>query len=1029
MSVLMLHLSDLHIKGEDDKILKKHKLISSVLIPHLPTASAVFIVISGDIAQSGKKIEYERALRLFRDLVNDIKAEKSIPVEVIVAPGNHDCDFSGDLAVRNSVLKDIPSHVGNIPSSLIIEATRIQANYFEFRERLISNDSLIFNDPLWSIQSFSIEGKQIWFDSLNTSWMSTIKEQQGGLLFPFEIFKDDFKPSDADLRISVLHHPLNWFNQANYHEFRTFIQSLEDIIITGHEHEGNAGVRDEARSGQCAFIEGGVLQTAHNSEMSEFNLIILNLESQQMSCEHFSLQEDTYCGTGAEGWLPIRNLPERVGLDFELTNEFSKTLTDPGATYRHPDKKNLRLDDFYVFPDLDLPTSERGKKTQISPLGKKKNSSTLTRVDALETDILLEGDENAGKTSLLYKLFSSYYAQDYLPLYLDARHVKSSTPAELRKLFSSTIEKQYGKKNVVAFEQASSQKKILLLDNYDNLPLNPEHKKRFQAYIATGFRARVMTVGENFEILEFVATEDSLWIANCTHYRILPFGYERRGELVKKWNTLGSSEVLTDDQWLQACYQAEKLIETARLQHIATTVPILVLSLLQANSSGVFKEQHNSSFAHYFYFLIIGALENADVPESRFAIYLAFGTHLSWFIKQHGISHEITESQFFKFCKEYSTEWTLTNPSEMSATLIQARILDKHGDTYSFTYLYAYYYFLGRYTSAFIHKPEVKEYLQYCMENLYARECANTLLFLAHHSDNSYVIDGVTKTLSEHFHGVLPVTFSKTDVKTISALIANAPDLVYLNKIPAEKRIEGHKYQDENDNGHDGLLDEPRQTGEERGFIEEFISFTKTAEIAGVLLTNQFASLTRAKKNASIQLVFDTSLKAIRVFYELFENDQEQLLRLLATKLQSKNRELTPAEAEIQVRNAIAWILRIISTSFIIKAGTHLTSPDLRDNVRDVVGSNPTQALRLVEVSQILEGPGSLPRAALLAIIKEEKDNPCVMSVLQLLILKRLYMYDTVHEDKHWAIATFRLSAKGNVIASKAGRSQDQRKF
>ena len=126
----MLHLSDLHIKGEDDKILKKHKLISSVLIPHLPTASAVFIVISGDIAQSGKKIEYERALRLFRDLVNDIKAEKSIPVEVIVAPGNHDCDFSGDLAVRNSVLKDIPSHVGNIPSSLIIEATRIQANRY-----------------------------------------------------------------------------------------------------------------------------------------------------------------------------------------------------------------------------------------------------------------------------------------------------------------------------------------------------------------------------------------------------------------------------------------------------------------------------------------------------------------------------------------------------------------------------------------------------------------------------------------------------------------------------------------------------------------------------------------------------------------------------------------------------------------------------------------------------------------------------------------------------------------------------------
>jgi hypothetical protein len=446
-------------------------------------------------------------------------------------------------------------------------------------------------------------------------------------------------------------------------------------------------------------------------------------------------------------------------------------------------------------------------------------------------------------------------------------------------------------------------------------------------------------------------------------------------------------------------------------------VPIFVLSLLQAASSGVSKEIHNSSLAHYFYFLIIGALESAGVPQAAHARYIAFGTHLGWFIRTSGTSFAISERQFKKFCDDYSNDWTLTNSDDMAKVLTKARILEKNGDVYCFTYQYAYYYFLGKYASLFIDREDVKEYLSYCIENLYVRECANTLLFLAHHSENSVVLDAVTAALQAHLVPGSPVTFSKADVARVASLMSSAPALVYQIKDPVETRKELHAYQDRNDSGEDGLLDQPKGTGKRKDFIEELISLSKTLEILGILLTNQFSSLSREKKNSSIQLMFESSLKVINSFYSFFSENPERLIQDLTKNIRARISTLDADKAEAGVRRAIAWLLRLISTGWVIKAGQHVGSPDLEDNVAQVVEANPTLAFRLVQIAQMLNRPGALPQATLTSIVKGQEDNPCVMAVLQILVLNRLYMYETHHEDRHWAIATFQLSSSTNTLA------------
>jgi len=65
MTIVILHLSDIHVRSAGDPILDKGEKIAACVYSDLVTAAAVFIVVSGDIAYSGKTEQYDAAIGLF----------------------------------------------------------------------------------------------------------------------------------------------------------------------------------------------------------------------------------------------------------------------------------------------------------------------------------------------------------------------------------------------------------------------------------------------------------------------------------------------------------------------------------------------------------------------------------------------------------------------------------------------------------------------------------------------------------------------------------------------------------------------------------------------------------------------------------------------------------------------------------------------------------------------------------------------------------------------------------------------------
>jgi predicted MPP superfamily phosphohydrolase len=1001
MNLLILHLSDIHLKSARDPVLKRVEAIIASLRPHLPHTGVIAIVVSGDIAQSGSKAEYAIAKRFLADLRGRLKGEVAVPSHFILAPGNHDCDFSADQAARQLVVDAVLKHAGPLPESYLKSATKVQSNFFNFRKELETKTAIVFEDQLWTTYSFSLNGFKVAFDVLNASWMSTRHEQQGGLLFPFDGYAN--RKTETDLQICVLHHPLNWYSQSNYRAFRTFIHRRSDFILTGHEHHAATREIDDAADGQSIYIEGEALQTTQLAH-SAFNILVVNTITKEYRSETVKLDGSRYEPQTHSAWDAFRPLAKRDASRLAFTDEFVTQLKDPGATLKHPSGRDLNLDDIYVYPDLDDRSDDA--KNSDKARGLSLNASFLARPDRIDSDILIQGDDESGKTRLIYKLASEYHSRGYLPLILRGDKLKSATASTITAAVEAAAIVQYGLANKTAFRQTAKAEKILLLDDFDRCSLNAERKAILITEVKEHFGRLILTVGESFEVAELFGGTDILSLAQMRHVKIMPLGNARRLELIRKRNGIGRGEATSENQFLRSCDDAEKLIEVTKLRFVASTSPIFVLSLLQATASGITSEMHNSSFAHYYYFLIIGALDRAKVAKNQLNTILSACTHLSWFIRNYGDNQLISITQFNEFVAAYSEEWTATNPMELLQILVDSRLLEQDGDTLTFTYPYSYYYFLGKYASISQGSPEVLQYIQYCLQHMYVRECANTLLFLAHHSGNSMVLENVVTAIDGHFSGKKPASLEKEDIATIASLLSQAPALKYQKVTPTEYRETNAARRDQSDHEHDGLQDKPNSST--RDLVQEIVSLSKAIEIAGTLLTHQVSNYDRKTKNSAIQSMFDGAMRAVKMFHSHFENVDE-LLKSIASRTQEKNRNLSAEQIEMNIRNAIAHLLKIVTTSFVIRAASSLRAKDLNDNILSVVQTNPTCANRLIKLAQELQHPSRLPRLEVDRLRRDEGTNPAVMGVLQLLVLQRLYMYETHHDDKDWAMGVFEL--------------------
>jgi hypothetical protein len=994
LTAVILHLSDIHIKTAKDQILQRGTSIASATFASLPAASHVFIVCSGDVAYSGAADEYEAADRLFLTIKEAIQKETDCPISFVFAPGNHDCDFGKDTITRKSLITSMEkSEVPEVDESVIDACSGIQANFFIFREKWENNPSAT-DDKLWRASVFLVEGKTIVFDCLNVSWVSKIRDDSGRLYFPVERYATQ-SFAQADVRLIVLHHPLNWFNQSIYRPFRTFVRKLAHIVISGHEHQGNVGLNVDTETQSSAYIEGCVLQSnSNNLTDSSFNVVVIDLDLGRFTSTRYEWDGSMYAPTVNGSWSDYREMPAKQDNPFALAPEFQEALDDPGAYFKHPGKLNVGLSDIYVYPDLwKVGNGEDRRRLFVS-------ARQLLLPEATADGALIEGEEKAGCTSLLYQLYRHYHEWGIVPLYIKGKDIKRVADHDIDNLIRRATEQQYGTCQIEAFMQLTLTKKLLLLDDFDDSPIRAgDVRAGLLRALRKRFGHLVVTVGDMFEMREMLDGDGSRELIELTHYKIQPFGHVLRGELISRWLSLGADGTMDEAVMLGRLDQAEKLMNAVMQKMVIPAIPLYLLTLLQsleAGRSGDFKE---SALGYYYQYLLTEAFHSSGVKSDKLTEHFQYAAYLAWEF-HHQKKRELTELDLRTFNDQFSREWVTVDFTTRLDTLLNARVLCKVGEDYAFRYPYIYYYLKGQYLSENLSDLTLRSYINQCCQHLYVRENANTVLFLAHHSNDDFVLLSIADALHNLFSSRSPVRFDG-DTLVINKVIQNTPKLSYSGEKPVEHRARRNKLQDELNDGDDGLRDSEERT-EELSLIAQMTMLFKTTEILGQVLKNQYSKIQRARKEALLEELFNGPLRAIQDFYSFFDKNPDALASEIEAAILRKGKIDDPEARKVFARKVAANLIQFVTFGFLMRAAQSANSESLREDVRAVVIKAVTPAFKIIELGILLDSPKPIPRATLRPLFMEVRNDLIASRVIQIMVLNRLYMFKTSEQDMQW---------------------------
>ena len=98
MKVLILHLSDFHLRNQTNIASDRLRLVPQAVASVELDPKAVVVAVSGDIAFSGSEAEYAIAKTDLTELLDSLKARfAGVDVHFLAVPGNHDCDLGKKL--------------------------------------------------------------------------------------------------------------------------------------------------------------------------------------------------------------------------------------------------------------------------------------------------------------------------------------------------------------------------------------------------------------------------------------------------------------------------------------------------------------------------------------------------------------------------------------------------------------------------------------------------------------------------------------------------------------------------------------------------------------------------------------------------------------------------------------------------------------------------------------------------------------------------------------------------------------------
>ena len=997
---IVVHLSDIHIKGKTDPVLSRIDVICSAVATHKAMSAdrcVVVVCVSGDLAFSGTKVEYDY-VGDFLQGISERLGKTFMDVRFFIVPGNHDCDFSETNMARDVILKSVePSKVDKNVISIL---SSVQKEFFAFVERLSSPSfcsGLTESNPMFAVSDVQLSNATIRFCGVNSSWMSLKHDVQGGRFFPLELLS--FPDQRADFVVTTGHHPDNWYESNEARKMREKLEDQSDLILLGHEHGNEYFTKMSPERLEDRYLEGGVLQDSGAAANSSFNVICIDPAHASIHTTRYKLDGDIYKPFGhPASWESYRRGKERTKDRLKIAGEIDEFLSDPGAQYTHIKRERIYLEDLFVYPDIEEVSLQKVGEA----LERKCVKSRDVRDFILSSkNLFIYGQEQSGKTSLAKMTFRALQHAGIFPIYFDFLEIsKVRRPEDISGVIEAQIEKHYpGEK--LRYQQLPQEKKAILIDGFYSYHLTQAVRRLLFAEAQKQFGHVAAFSDQLFQVEELVtygSADDSFGaIKFC---EILEFGNLLRHSLIEKWLALDDEFVESAEERDFRLTQYDARVSIVIGNKLVPSLPIFILMILQQIDANTIQTAEGGSYGYFYQVFITQALSSNLLRTVEIDTKLNYLSELGWYLFSRRVG-SVGKDELREFHKSYNARYAVELDFErLLENLIRCGQIEYSYDSIKFKYKYIFCFFVARKCAFDDKDASVISTVRGVCETPHLELHAHIILFLNYFSKNEFVIDALVGLANKLLAEDQPYTFAESPA-CLKRLGGSDPQGIFVlndESRPKENRERMLTQMDDADSHQPARKKSASHIDYfQEGDIEEQYSqiyqASKIVQLLGQILKNHAGSILGDRKIQVLNACTDLGLRHLSAVFKIIDLTIDGVVDAVTNFVLKDKDGATREGMAKKIREFCVIVIQLVAVEHLKVIGRSIGSQKLFEAYRLAkLERNNSIGHSLIDFNIRLEESRPFPLVELKAVLKDVDKKHFAKTILRLMVFRHLYL-------------------------------------
>jgi calcineurin-like phosphoesterase family protein len=996
MRIIVVQLGDIHIKSGNPVLSRAQSIRSGVRAAVGNTDEDVYVLAyTGDLAFSGSKEEYDLAEKFCADIQSAFTVSGRLPQEIFI-PGNHDLDFRDNNDARPILLESVPEQLDSLKleGTVVGQIISAQKEFFDFVER--RNGRVVpQSERLFYEHNIFLNDMRLCVKCVNTAWMSILEEEPGKLRFPVSLIADS--SVCGDIIIALLHHPYGWLEPNNARQLKARLEKTCDLIITGHEHTSSAYRKSLSEKQQLHYVEGAVLYDP-SLPRNGFNVIEIDLQERSYSMTECIWEGGSYMPSPNANHPFVRNA-NRLKSEFSNTDDFSRVLRDPGTPFRHPVQRELKLRDFFIYPDLTKHNSELKPTAEPGTV----SSGAVARFFLNHDYVVVVGEEGAGKTSLAKITYEDLQGvTGIIPVLLKGSEFDGFNPKDVARIIKNAYYRQYGEDSYTRFLGLDPALKAVIIDDWQQTKYNPKGQAGLIKELQKNFRKVICFSSDLMEIQQIARSSAGTYspFASFEFCTIREFGLRLRGALIERWLRLGQEYTLNEVDFLHGVRTTEQKINTVLGKNFVPSYPLFLLTMLQVEDPMAAGGSNLGSYGHLYEVLITRRLAEVSKKATDLGTKYTYISHIAYHMfsrNLHCLGKADLESLHERYCRDYR----INLPREATwAQLREAQILSRDGETYRFRYRACYCYFVAKYFQENLANDEAALRLQLndTADRVYFEDFGNIIIFFVFLTKDMGLIEKILSNARRIYAEYSPADLTK-DVEYVDQLLKGILPPIVLPPTAAEENREKYRQQLDENNEPEGMMILP--SSDKIIYRDDLDDVVKTAiaiknlRIMGQILRNFPGVLKGGPKRELAEECYMLGLRTLKRFLTIGRDNLSELRTLYAEIIREHRALDSDAEVIKAADEALVWVTRMASFGVIKRVSSAVGLEELELTYREVrdLHSGTNVSVDLIDVAIKMDHFKECPDQDLDELKRRIPNDSFAFTILRDFVADYLYLF------------------------------------